>query len=319
MDNVTCETMVSIGMPVYNGEKYIREALDSLLQQTHVNFELVISDNGSNDSTPDIVNDYANNDDRIIFHRTKNNRGAIWNLNQVFDLTKYEYFMWASHDDYWYPNYVRMCLENFNKSSFLAMSCTESAIVKGEAKNIIAIDRGVNTIGKNSEKRFIEYRKYLKIYPGADCIFYGLYNRKILSKVMPMKTVIASDHILLASLSLHGEFYTENGVLFNKRDGGACESITKNVQASLINNPLLIAFPYLFREYYFQSSLLHSDSMITYKKIKLSIWSILDYLTFSTKNTIRVQVLTRMKKLLVWLGVYSRLKKLFMLLRFINR
>ena len=272
MDNVTCETMVSIGMPVYNGEKHIRQALDSLLQQTHMNFELVISDNGSNDGTYDIVNDYANNDDRIIYQRNKNNRGAIWNLNQVFYLTKYEYFMWASHDDYWYPDYVKVCLENFNNSSFLAMSCTESAIVEGEAKDVIAIDRGVNTIGKNSDKRFIEYRKYLKIYPGADCIFYGLYNRKILSKVMPMKTVVASDHILLASLSLHGEFYTANGVLFNKRDGGACESIAKIIQSMLITNTYLVAFPYLLREYYFQSSLLHSDSMNTYKKIKLSIF-----------------------------------------------
>ena len=234
-------------------------------------------------------------------------------------MQKYDYFMWASHDDYWYPDYVKVCLEKYNSSDMLAMSCTESAIVKSEVNNIIAIDRGVNTIGKNSDERFIVYRKYLKIYPGADCIFYGLYNRKILSKVMPMKTVIASDHILLASLSLHGEFYTSKGVLFNKRDGGACESITKIVQSMLINNSLLIAFPYLLREYYFQSSLLHSNSMNSYNKIKLSIWSILDYLTFSTKNTIKVQILTRMKKLLVCLGVYSSLRRLFVWVRFVNQ
>jgi glycosyltransferase involved in cell wall biosynthesis len=319
MNNVTSKTMVSIGMPVYNGEKYIRQALDSLLIQTHANFELVISDNGSNDSTIDIVNDYAKNDDRIVFHRNKKNRGAIWNLNQVFDLTKYEYFMWASHDDYWYPDYVKVCLENFNNSDSLAMSCTDSAIVKDDARNVIAIDRGVNTIGKHSENRFIEYRKYLNIYPGADCIFYGLYNRKLLSKVMPMKTVIASDHILLASLSLQGEFYTENDILFNKRDGGACESIIKIVQSMLIKNNLLIAFPYLFREYYFQSSLLYSDSLNIHEKIKLSIWSILDYLLFSTKNIIRTQILSPMKKLLVRLGVYSHLKNFFMLRHFFNR
>jgi glycosyltransferase involved in cell wall biosynthesis len=58
--------MVSIGMPVYNGEKYIREALDSLLSQTFTDFELIISDNCSTDSTPEICKEYASKNRRTL-------------------------------------------------------------------------------------------------------------------------------------------------------------------------------------------------------------------------------------------------------------
>jgi glycosyltransferase involved in cell wall biosynthesis len=91
---------VSIGMPVYNGEKYIREALDSLLSQTFTDFELIISDNASTDDTSKICQEYANRDSRIRYIRQAANIGANANFEFVLMQAIAELFMWAACDDY---------------------------------------------------------------------------------------------------------------------------------------------------------------------------------------------------------------------------
>jgi len=98
---------VSIGMPVYNGAKYIREALDSLLAQTFVDFELIISDNASTDSTPDICREYAGLDARIRYVRQDENRGPLANFQFVFSEARGKYFMWAAHDDRWASTFLK--------------------------------------------------------------------------------------------------------------------------------------------------------------------------------------------------------------------
>lgn len=90
---------VSIGMPVYNGAEYIREALDSLLAQTFTNYELIISDNASTDRTEAICREYAAHDPRIRYVRQKENCGPLGNFQFVMDEAEGEYFMWASADD----------------------------------------------------------------------------------------------------------------------------------------------------------------------------------------------------------------------------
>ncbi|WP_166824804.1 glycosyltransferase family 2 protein [Thalassoroseus pseudoceratinae] len=97
---------VSIGLPVYNGERYLRECLDCLLNQTFRDFEIVISDNASTDKTQSICQHYASLDERIHYHQQKVNRGANWNFNQVFHLSRGEYFKWAAVDDLCSPTYL---------------------------------------------------------------------------------------------------------------------------------------------------------------------------------------------------------------------
>jgi len=101
---------VSIGMPVYNGAVYIREALDSLLVQSFENFELIISDNASTDDTQSICEEYVRSDPRIRYVRQKKNLGAAKNFHYVLDLAKSDYFMWAAADDYWMPTFIEECL-----------------------------------------------------------------------------------------------------------------------------------------------------------------------------------------------------------------
>ncbi len=102
---------VSIGLPVYNGEKYIRQALDSLLAQDFTDFELIISDNASTDNTGKICSEYANKYSQISYHCNPKKMGSNWNFNNAFSLTSGKYFLWAAHDDIWDPTFLHV-LEN---------------------------------------------------------------------------------------------------------------------------------------------------------------------------------------------------------------
>ena len=114
---------VSIGMPVYNGEPFIREALDSLLAQTFTDFELTISDNASTDGTEAICREYAAKDARIRYVRQTENRGAAANFQFVLDEAVGEYFMWAAADDVWAESFLQKTIYSLqsNQTSSFAM------------------------------------------------------------------------------------------------------------------------------------------------------------------------------------------------------
>jgi glycosyltransferase involved in cell wall biosynthesis len=116
-----CETnqlksypLVTIGLPVYNGEKYLSLALDSLLAQTFTDFELVISDNYSTDGTEKICKEYAKKDERIKYYRQSENIGIFKNFLFVKNKgVKSKYFMWAAHDDLWDKDWLKVLLTEF--------------------------------------------------------------------------------------------------------------------------------------------------------------------------------------------------------------
>lgn len=108
---MSSQALVSIGMPVYNGEKYIRTALDCLLAQTHSNFRLLISDNASTDNTEAICREYQQRDTRIVYIRQPRNLGAAGNFQFTLDHAEGEFFMWAAYDDYWAPRFLETALD----------------------------------------------------------------------------------------------------------------------------------------------------------------------------------------------------------------
>ena len=118
------EGLVSIGMPIYNGEKYASEAIQSILQQTHSNFELIISDNASTDMTEIICREYQNKDSRIRYVRQSKNRGPAYNFKFVFDEACGEYFMWAACDDVFSENFIEINQKFLsNNPEYVASTC----------------------------------------------------------------------------------------------------------------------------------------------------------------------------------------------------
>ena len=117
-------SLVTIGMPVYNGARYIRRALDSILTQNFSDFELIISDNASTDETSAICLEYAKRDGRIRYVRHERNSGAAVNYNFLLEATNSKYFFFAPHDDEWLADWVSAAVEALEES-------TNSSIVLG--------------------------------------------------------------------------------------------------------------------------------------------------------------------------------------------
>ena len=104
------QPLVSIGLPVFNGEDFLENALDSILSQTYRNIEVIVCDNASTDRTESIIASYAQNDERIKYSRHDENLGAALNYNSTFELSKGKYFKWAAHDDVMHENYIEQCV-----------------------------------------------------------------------------------------------------------------------------------------------------------------------------------------------------------------
>jgi glycosyltransferase involved in cell wall biosynthesis len=107
--------LVSIGMPVFNGEQFIGEAIQSLLSQDLADLQILVSDNASTDDTVAIVEAYAARDSRVILYRQPQNIGAAENFRFVRDRARGRYFMWAAHDDTWAPNWLQVLTEAFRE------------------------------------------------------------------------------------------------------------------------------------------------------------------------------------------------------------
>ena len=116
--------LVSIGLPVYNGARYLREALDSLLAQEYQDFEIIISDNASEDDTGEICREYAARDARVSYYKSEQNRGPLWNAIRVYELARGEYFMWAAHDDRRHPQYLSRCVPVLDSNPRALFCCT---------------------------------------------------------------------------------------------------------------------------------------------------------------------------------------------------
>ena len=134
---------VSIGLPVFNGERYLAGALNCLLQQDYEDFELIISDNASTDATESICREYAAKDPRIRYSRNATNIGASLNYNRVFGLARGEFFKWASHDDECHPSLVRRCLEVFEQAPASAVLVYSMAEIIDELGRVMfqSLDR----------------------------------------------------------------------------------------------------------------------------------------------------------------------------------
>ena len=98
---------VSIGLPIYNGENFLGDAVESLLAQTFTDFELVLVDNASTDGTAAMCERFVARDKRVRYHRNPQNIGGAPNFNLAFQLAdRAPYFKWAAHDDRHLPDFL---------------------------------------------------------------------------------------------------------------------------------------------------------------------------------------------------------------------
>ncbi len=211
------QPLVSIGMPVYNGERFLEIALNSLLAQTFRDFELIISDNGSTDKTEGICRQYANADRRIRYFRNEQNLGAGWNFDRVAELATGKYFKWACHDDVCDREFLQQCVDILEQDPSIVLAYPKTLIIDEHGSEIEKHEDRFDLQSPHPAERFKIYHHLVRY--GNQCHpFHGLIRRDVLTQLLPLGSYPSSDLVLLGKLALYGKFYEVPSYLFWKRD-----------------------------------------------------------------------------------------------------
>ncbi|WP_084596418.1 glycosyltransferase family 2 protein [Elioraea tepidiphila] len=222
---------VTVAMPIYNAEKYLESAIKNIQRQSLSDFEFIISDNASTDSTEKIVRKLAAQDSRIRYYRHSHNMGAIDNFAFVANKVNTPFVVLAAHDDRWSDNYIEaLYLE--------ARNCDESEIVvptvvleheNGEIYKEIRFDDRILTM-RGSEKA----RALLMNATGS--WFYGMYKKnalkRALNEVITYNYVWAGDLVALTPFMLNGTVSSASAAVFYHRETGVSRQAYRPVTFS---------------------------------------------------------------------------------------
>lgn len=205
--------LLTIGLPVRNGEKFLARALDGLLAQTLTDLEIIISDNASTDATPEIAAKYVALDPRVHYVRQAGNLGAAGNHNAVRALATGRYFAWASDDDLYAPTLFEKCIAALEADPGLALAHAQSAFVDEDDEVIAPAPYLLET---DSPDPAVRLRSLLNVSGGND--FYGVARTELFRRIGPLGSYHNADRVYVAALALHGPFHHVPEVLYFRRD-----------------------------------------------------------------------------------------------------
>jgi glycosyltransferase involved in cell wall biosynthesis len=212
-----------VGLPVYNGERFLSAALDSLLAQTFEDFELIISDNASTDATPDICRAYAAMDDRVRYVSNERNIGVYRNCNQVFRLSRGEYFKLAAADDLCHPELLASCVEVLDHDRTVVAAYAQATFVDEDGQRLPIDDPGWHLMTDSRRDRLL-----FVISSGHWVnVFFGLTRSTDLAQTRLFPLYAGGDCGLLGELSLKGRFYEVPKRLFFRRVH--CHASSQNI------------------------------------------------------------------------------------------
>ena len=207
---------LSIGMPVYNGEKYLKNAIESILTQTYTDFELIISDNASTDQTQKICLEYAKKDARLHYYRNEKNLGGPNNYNRVFELSSSEYFNWAAYDDVLAPDFLKKCITVLDRDSSVVGCHCKTGRIDQNGKLLGYYNQGL--LGNIASKKTHERFRDLIGLGYTTTPFHGVYRTSFFAKSQRHGSYVGADRNLVAELSLMGRIYEIPECLFFWRE-----------------------------------------------------------------------------------------------------
>lgn len=215
---------VSIGMPVYNMVNTVQEAIDTILNQTFSDFELIISDNASDDGTDEICRAAAKKDSRVIYFRCPENAGGEVNFRRTLLLSTGKYFMWAAADDARRPEMVSRYVETLDEdpTAVLVYSHTELIDPATGARSLY-----YDSYQLDQDDLAERYTSLIKSLDLGNAI-YGLYRRNVLITIPPLSNgsrFIFTDAVFLANVVIQGKVIQLPEKLFIRRRGKSKEWI----------------------------------------------------------------------------------------------
>ena len=222
---------VSIGLPVYNGERFVADAIESILSQTYEDLELIILDNASTDRTEEICRKYAGQDRRIRYFRNLKNVGAAANFNLSFRLARGAYFKWAASDDLCRPAFIERCVELLDSRPDAVLAFPDPEFVN-EDLTPLPYDDAIKAFIDENGKRWWWRTEHVNDLASDDAVrrlehillrtyvcqeVFGLVRRDALENTSLIGNYYGSDKVLLAELSVIGKLVRTPNKLFVRR------------------------------------------------------------------------------------------------------
>jgi glycosyltransferase involved in cell wall biosynthesis len=205
---------LSIGLPVYNGERFLVEAIDSILSQSYNDYEFIISDNASTDNTESICRSFAEKDNRICYYRNEKNMGAAWNFNRVVELARGELYKWMADDDLYAPTFLEKCIEALDNHPSVILAYPRSDTIDENGEYLKSLNYEMRV---DSDKAWERFRHQI-IDPHGCMHIFGVLRTEIFRKTRLLANFVGSDRVLLGLLSLYGKFYEVPEHLFFHRE-----------------------------------------------------------------------------------------------------
>ena len=207
--------LVSIGMCVYNEERFISQALDSLLSQTFRDFEIIIVDNASEDATERICQDYISRDNRIRYFRNATNVGGAKSGKLALAKSSGKYFMWAGGHDSWHPDYISECFGVLESDPRVVLCYAQVVVIDHNGNQQQLIEDAIDTRSLDAFNRCRATIWGLSRIPICDPIN-GLIKSDSLRRA-GLRNVWGPDNLILIELSLNGAMAQVRKPLYYRR------------------------------------------------------------------------------------------------------
>jgi glycosyltransferase involved in cell wall biosynthesis len=213
---LAARSSVCLALPVYNGEKFVADAIRSILSQDYKDFELIITDNASTDGTESICREIAASDNRVRYFRNERNLGAGPNYNLGLELSRAKYFKWCACDDRISENFLSACVAALegNEDAVLAYGATQSIDECGRPIPLVGEMMVPQPTSCDPAQRF----KKSLIEETTNFEIFGVFRSEALKRSLKHRSYYGSDKTLMNEMALLGSFVFVPGILFFNRE-----------------------------------------------------------------------------------------------------
>ena len=208
--------ILSVGLPVYNGAQWIVDAIESILEQSFTDFELVIVDNASNDDTESLCRDFATRDNRVKYHRNLTNIGLYQNFDRAFALSTGQYFKWAADSDFCLDGFFEKCLAVLDTRPDVVLVYPQAYLLMLDPRGEEIINEYFDDFNLEDERPSERFSKYLN-REKINNIMHGIIRTSALRQTSLIRALPGSDISMVAELSLLGKFIEVPERLFVRR------------------------------------------------------------------------------------------------------
>ena len=222
---------ITVGVPVYNGERYLPATLDSLLNQTVDDFVVLVGDNASTDGTAEIVRAYAARDRRVRHIRHPQNLGAAANYSRLCEMAETEFFRWSAADDCSEPRFLEACLEELARHPDAVLAYPRIRMIDAAGRPIGDYEEGLHLPHARPRDRFFALLRNTRLCNAL----YGVGRTEVYRRTRLLGAYRGSDIIFQAELSLYGKILeVPETLLLRRMHEKSFTSMTREQQQEFI-------------------------------------------------------------------------------------